>query len=398
MHKSKNILVFSNYPVKFPRHGGQIRAKELIKAYEKIGKVTYSAVCNSAVYPESECTSWDLRVPEWLQVEIEETPYRENILIGKSAVENSGLNELIQQKILCNSPQILVIEQPYLWPAVKEALKRLNISWPRVVYSSHNYELEHFGRIMPKSHWFDQDQRWVEEAEKDLIYNSDLIISTTADETKKYTTHIQAEKIVLVRNGFSVQTDPIPTSTVLRIQQKIKFQKYALFVASAHQPNIEGFFSMIGTRLGFLPPKTGIVVAGTAGPVIGNLAEKNEKRWIDLFWSKIQLWGFATEAELSVLSENASLFILPILEGGGSNLKAAQALQSGKPIVATTHALRGFSDYKNSELIEIHDSKDFFKAQIVENLTFRRTIDVSHPKIYLPWDTTELLERLKKLM
>ena len=53
---------------------------------------------------------------------------------------------------------------------------------------------------------------------------------------------------------------------------------------------------------------------------------------------------------------------MPIWEGGGSNLKTAQALVSGKYILSTNYAFRGYEEFASTEsLLLTDDAKSFVK-------------------------------------
>lgn len=398
MNEDRNIVIFSTYPVLKPRHGGQFRAEALLNAYRTFGNATYVAICNSAVYTESDCSTNDIRVPQHLQELIETSPQREQILIGKFASEDFELNSKIQQFISKLNPQIVVIEQPYLWPAVKSALTRLNIPWPTIIYSSHNVEAEHYEMMGSVSPSFDDDLNWIANTENELVSECNLIIATTTDDLANYSAKKEAELIALVNNGFSTSELEPKSRAVRQISKQIKFKRFALFVASAHKPNIDGFLKFVGTRLGFLPPETGIVIVGTAGPVIGNMAMNEDSRWIDLFWNKIQIWGFASEIELSVITDKATLLILPISDGGGSNLKTAQALQCNKPVVCTNHALRGFDATGRSDNLLMTNTEARFKELVSEVLSDNNSSNKVAHNLDTSWDYSDFSMKLASLI
>jgi hypothetical protein len=55
--------------------------------------------------------------------------------------------------------------------------------------------------------------------------------------------------------------------------------------------------------------------------------------------------------------------LLPILAGGGSNLKTAEALTLGKWVVATPTALRGFEAFAQAEgVIVANNRRDFHRG------------------------------------
>jgi hypothetical protein len=60
--------------------------------------------------------------------------------------------------------------------------------------------------------------------------------------------------------------------------------------------------------------------------------------------------------------------LLPITQGEGSNLKTAEALLSGKPIVATSHSFRGYEEFQYLPHITIADDPREVKAAIWRNM------------------------------
>lgn len=388
----KRILVFSTYPIRKPRHGGQFRAVALLNAYKKLGIVRYVSVCNSDVYQHADCTKWDIRIPQKFQQEIHDSPQREPILIGQIAEKEPVVANQVKRTIRSFSPEIIVLEQPYLWPAVHSAIQELNISTPKIIYSSHNFEQEHYDAVTDEYDHKKKDLIWLSHTENDLVNISTLIVATTSGDIEKYSSAKASNKVALVPNAVMPITRPKNSFILRRIHKQIQFKKFALFVASAHTPNIEGFFHFIGTRLGYLPPGTGIVIAGTAGPVLGSLAAEKDPRWIDLYWSKVQIWGFASDKELQILTDSAALFILPILDGGGSNLKTALALQSDKYIVASEHAFRGFDAITDLEGVLLTNSKEIFQSAIYSHLNKVNILNLKRNAQMQKWDFGDFFE------
>lgn len=69
--------------------------------------------------------------------------------------------------------------------------------------------------------------------------------------------------------------------------------------------------------------------------------------WGPLNISRLQVLGELSDEDLGAVRILASAYILPILRGGGSSLKAAEAIYSGKPVVASPVALRGFKRFQS---------------------------------------------------
>ena len=76
-----------------------------------------------------------------------------------------------------------------------------------------------------------------------------------------------------------------------------------------------------------------------------------------------------TESELSGLLATAHVLILPITRGGGTNLKTAEALWSGRHVVGTTIAMRGFEDFCSTRGLVIADDPSAFQKAIREAMS-----------------------------
>ncbi len=55
---------------------------------------------------------------------------------------------------------------------------------------------------------------------------------------------------------------------------------------------------------------------------------------------------------------------MPITQGGGTNLKTAEALWSGRHVVATTTAMRGFEVFIGQQGIHVTNNPAIFKQQL----------------------------------
>jgi hypothetical protein len=103
---------------------------------------------------------------------------------------------------------------------------------------------------------------------------------------------------------------------------------------------------------------------------------------------RLALIGQVTDYALSCLIANAAGLLLPITFGGGSNLKTAEALVSGKRIVASPMAFRGFEDFASMPGLLFADNEADFGDAI--RLTFDLSSDegtITRPGVEsLLWD------------
>jgi glycosyltransferase involved in cell wall biosynthesis len=133
---------------------------------------------------------------------------------------------------------------------------------------------------------------------------------------------------------------------------------------------VRGFIDMVGTKLGFLPWGVCLLICGSVSDLMrGRIAAKDAENVT--FWQRAMVMGTLSEDELGAVLLSADVVILPITQGGGSNLKTAEALVSGRPIVATTFAFRGYEEYLTFSGVQVADTPAAFRTAILEALEQR---------------------------
>lgn len=369
-----SAVVFSVYPIRIPRHGGQIRARQLLKAYRAVfKKVTYVALCNSSVYLANARYKNDIPTSPRLTREIQDNPHLEALLIGMAAESEPNFSELVRSVIRKETPHTIILEQPFLGPAVFKILSEPEFQHISVIYSSQNIEdrlhlpllLEHPGSE-PTHLAID----WLAAAEAQAIERSSAVISVSESEAAILRDR-GARSVFVTPNGASPpsRVSKLVRSRVARELRQAGLERYVIFVASAHQPNVDGFLSLIGSRLGFLPPDTGILIVGTVSSLLTSEIARIDPLWADLFGHRCLSWGPASDETLTALISRANGIILPITTGEGTNLKTPEAILSGKPVVATTRAFRGFEDYLSLARVELADDPVSFRHRITNILS-----------------------------
>lgn len=129
-----------------------------------------------------------------------------------------------------------------------------------------------------------------------------------------------------------------------------------LFVGSfSHQPNVEGmrwFLDHCWAGLAARCPNSRLRVVGRGD-------------WQSLASQYAQLPRLdlvGTVEDLAAEYSRARLCISPILEGGGSKIKVIEAAAFSRPVVATSHALRGFAGWGREKLVGTDDPKEMIDA------------------------------------
>jgi glycosyltransferase involved in cell wall biosynthesis len=200
--------------------------------------------------------------------------------------------------------------------------------------------------------------------ERAVVLAADLVIACTDEEL----TELRAmaddgnahRRFVVARNAiapFSATSEQIDA-----VKRKYGLDRYPLFVGSAHPPNADGFWSMLAPSLAFLRPGERIVVAGGVGHILRQ--HRLYAAWSGINEPRLAVVGEVDRAELDALLLGAAVILLPITTGGGSNLKTAEAIFSGRPALATPHALRGYGDAARWPTISVADTPDAYRCTL----------------------------------
>lgn len=342
------LLILTTYPFAMPLQGGQVRIANIARMYAEAG----FAVQAVSVYAEESAAdiadvARDVPFPA-------DSPFRlyrgklqprlTDLLTGRYAAEDEAgyarVCALIQKP-----PDVIHLEQPWLLPLVERLIREGPATGARLVYGSQNVEwrlmqqvLAHARAGIGAGNAADADAAIedIRVLEERACTRADLVLACSeADQATL--TGFGARRCILAGNGISQEA--VRTRLVRKWQRALP-ERFALFVSSSHPPNITGFVECLGTSLAFLPPDRAICIAGGVGRHIAPALENG--RWREVNKSRLRILGFLDAADLAAVKSLAHVFILPIREGGGSNIKAAEALHSGKYVLGTHVGLRGF--------------------------------------------------------
>lgn len=362
---NKRILLINTFPIKNAQGGGQKRQAAMVAAYKKqFSQVQYASVFFKDWYKDYEAT--DIPLPASLTPRVHESPHTADALSGKAIYEDPEVKRKMTELLRAFRPDIIQVEQVFPYLGLKRLLAELGMQ-PAIVYSSHNVEYPHKREIL-ESVGMDKEQidaavQEIEAAELDLAANSKLVIACTQADKEFYQKR-GAKHVVLARNGMA----PIKTTppAVQKWEQHFAdkgIRRFALFVGAAHPPNWVGFGKMVGENVGFMPFDARIVLAGGIADYFRDTINQEYNPAHLTFWQRVELAERPSDDSLGALLTLADVILLPITEGGGSNLKTAEAILANKKIVATTHAFRSFENLLDLPNITIADSpRDFRNA------------------------------------
>ncbi len=354
------IVCLSTYPIESPRHGGQHRLHNIIELLKQAGHDVYSAgVCGSPVYPPSP---YFAKFPgkEVMEGYSSQVSLMEDVIIGdifeKSEKYFNNLANLIPK-----NPDVIICEQPWLFGFAlryKAMHRKKNI---KIVYGSQNIEHKlkfemvnyHFGEKIAQ-----ESRDKVLACEVRAIEQSDRTVCVSVEDAHWAADYADKPPII-APNGVIDRVAGM--EDVAKANNITGARKFALYCASAHPPNMDGFFDMFGYGVGCFPPDARMVVAGGAGHHILHDPKYAQVGGIHKIYVNA---GEVSESILRGLLATAHQIVLPITHGGGTNLKAAEAIWAGCHVVTTATAMRGFEQFVSAEGITVADDSASFCAAI----------------------------------
>ncbi len=353
------IVTLSTYPFDTPRHGGQHRLANIVAAYKRARHTVVSVGVLGADHYAPSPGFLPYPAPGILGAYLDNTFLMEDWAIGRWAASDDGGYAMLAARLPAGV-DVLHVEQPWLF----EFALRFAAQGPRrirVVYGSQNIEYrlkqEIVASYLGATHAQACAER-VQACELAALGAADLVCAVSQGDVDWSRQHTRAP-VVLAPNGVAMRTC---TPEDLTAANKLTgHRKYALYCASAHPPNVVGFYDMFGAGIGCLAPNERLVVAGSAGQAIlsATVARKTAGLTRHLATS-----GEISEGALSALLQLAHAMVLPITHGGGTNLKTAEALWSGHHVVATSVAMRGFEPFAASRGVTVADDPVQFRTAL----------------------------------
>lgn len=365
--KPKKILFLSTYPLKNPRHGGQIRLSNLVAVFKKAGWETYhAAACDEDAYASHQLDNLDFLFPKDSPHRLfknHQVPFISDLTSGVFAAESPH----VAQQLLKKLPQdldVIHVEQPWLFQFAKK-IKTMISGNSKIVYGSQNLEnklkKEIFGIYSLVDNLGIINE--IESIEKEAAQEADFVVAVSqqeADALKDW----GARQVTLARNGGY---PPKPSQEKLKEwRAKLPPAPFAFYVASAHPPNFSAWLELLGPTLGYIPPDSKLVVAGSVCEHIYKIL--NNSAYASLNLPKLTLLFELNDADLDAVKSLADVFLVPIKTGFGTNLKTAEALISGKTVVSSAKGMRGYEEFQHLPNVTVSDQKTELHAAIRKGL------------------------------
>jgi hypothetical protein len=369
---SLDVLAIGIYPINVAIHGGQRRVSALqrLMRHSAISSY-YLPVHSSRYYPDGS----DEEKTFGFSGDVHDIAFgngeRQDLEICRVFDVKPDLLDRLCAKIRELQPKCIQFEQPWLFPVLAAVRRRGVALTAKIIYSSQN--VEHL--LMASSH----NRTATETLERGLVAASDLVIACTQSDAAVFASW-GAANVVVGGNGHARRpTDRAGETDWLNALQK---RDIMVYVGSGHPPNKVGFMEMLSPP-GCVPPGCCIVVAGDVCQLIQSEPAYRFNHL--LFNETTALIGRQSEQALDSIFGLAKAILLPVTSGGGSNLKTAEALLSGKPVIGTEKSFHGFEKFRTMSGVYVTDDPVRFKKYVRDGfagrLVSRRT----------PEDVEELL-------
>ena len=346
---SVKIAALSHYPISTPLHGGQRRVDAISKLAKLNGfEFHHFPIFSTTSYPDA--TEWEQQtaLPSSVQSRLHQPGVREDVHFAREVGTDHPLVQRVMEQLRDVDPDVIQFDQPWLFPLfIGHLADDRVLKGAKLVYSSQNVETN---LIAPN---------WENEAraiEMEIVKAVDFVCTVSRSDAEIFDGWRGAEcqSSVVAPNGCwppDLMSDEPP--------DRIVDGDYAIVVGSEHPPNARGYWDCIGTFPGFLPPGANLVVVGGVNRTLR--LDDRFLRFPRMNSEFVKNFGTVEEDTLVSLLFHAKAICLPITEGGGTNLKTAEALMWLKPVVAMRHALRGFEEAADMDGVYVADKPQEFR-------------------------------------
>jgi hypothetical protein len=357
------ILQLTTFNVEQPNHGGKLRSHHIRKSLRQRFEV------------ETLSFEWgDHEDLASLHVELDKNTWPQLGLDGLTIdwgictylTEKYESYQRICELISKYAPEMLLIEQPFLWPLIEKLVDDHVISPDMpIIYSSHNIEVTMKQKFYYEAYPAELAERFthfVDTIEQNTIKKSIGTIAVSNNDVA-YINKIDPNKPARVYlNGHTKPTLRPESPKEKWAELFANREQNWVFVGSWHPPNINGLRDFVAAMSKYQAiEKIAVWVLGAVGNGLQTLPEFDAKEYP---WLHIMGPVSADDIETSILLSSGVL--LPIWEGGGSNLKTAQALLSGKCIVGATFSFRGFEHCIQEPGVHLADNADNLAKLVLE--------------------------------
>lgn len=362
-----SVLQVAPYSNTGATHGGKIRVSQIHSAIAQCGadiEIVYLGDCDFQI--KSRGLDLSSISPD---------------LVGDIAMLD---NDYGLKKRKFENLSAIIFEQPWAWNEVKK-IKEANPN-AKLIYSSHNIEYQLKERILRQyiGNQAIQISSFIRKLEIEIASSVDYVLAVSTEDAHWFGKFTKT-KVIVAPNGTTTKINVDETSIN-------DASNYVVVVGSAHPPNIEGCLKFLSDPELWMPRDSKIVVVGSLASALNQQWGHLRNRWSQKF---VRLLTEINDVGLSNILTNSKAILLPIAYGGGTNLKTAEALSSGRPIIGSEQSFRGFEEYRDESGVYVVDNSLDFKIKTTSVLIRKKQNLIERNVSKLTWDYS--LKEVKKL-
>jgi glycosyltransferase involved in cell wall biosynthesis len=341
------------------RTGGEIASHCFINALKHSGHEVL--VVGYQRPNDTNCTKDNEVVVEQRYIETEKSKYHPFLWMALSFLKNLPYSaaKYYSQKYLTKIKNILhqgnyetvIIDHAQLGWLLPLLAKK-----SKVIFIAHNLEhqlyetqLKNAQKYLSK-YIYKREARLIKKMEDSLAVSSKQVWTLTSHDYNYFYTQNRASKVFNLPSSWTI---PPKNSAIKNCDIGI----IGSWTWKANKSGLEWFFQAVYPHL---PTNISIHVAGSGA------------QWLLKRYPNVKYCGFVTDAQAFMASSAA--IAIPSIIGGGIQIKTLDAIASGSPIVATTVAMRGISDYPSA--IKIADDPKVFASSLMQLLALNKESDL----------------------
>lgn len=371
----KLLLVLSYFPVATTKSGGAEKIRGLychLPTTYRVVLITLSDNMDTNIWRLSpNCI--EICLPLSISQRIHEVGmFRAQRLwmLSRTSAQHPLLLALIGECV--RRKAVVILSHPYLGKAAEAG------GATHVVYDSHNAEYclttsLHYGRLA---------QRDIARCEANALAISRFATSVSVEDQRALTNIAPTGlPIHLLHIGSQAATQVASISTLQELKHRLTGDRSMLiFVASNHPPNREAANYLLGH---VAPLLADVAVLAIVGSVCDSFAGQP-------VFHNVWLFGQVDEAIKEALYAMTDVALNPINEGSGANVKLAEYLVNGLPVLTTPFGARGFT-IKNNVHAVIRERRGFAEAVrwLLVNPAQREALGteaLAYARTHLAWD------------
>ncbi|TDL51864.1 glycosyltransferase [Paenibacillus dendritiformis] len=391
--KKKKMLLLSTYPVHPRSHGGQLRIYHLYNNLSNNFDVTILSVSNV------DQEKFDGRVGFLREISIPKSIKHHDLEWNIEKKVGIPITDIVMPELIRYTPEFMdelerivsdvdfiVLAHPYFSTVVEKYKGQKS-----VIYDSHNVEYL-LKKSMLKDNTTSRDLlQKLKETEQLACSISDYIYTCSNEDLDNMEDlyNIDRSKATVVPNGVDVSSSqyqsPNDRETIKR-KLGITEEKIIVFIGSWHKPNLEAaeFIIQMATKL----MEYKFILMGSLGGAFSNRSLP----------TNVVMTGLVEEKLKAAIYSIADIAINPMINGSGTNLKIAEYMSHGIPVISTDVGARGY-DFDEKEQIVIANIEDFPAKieSLIKDSTKRNQLS-QNGRAYIKrkYDWKELSKRILK--